>query len=52
MVAAVFKLTLVGAVALGLWTLRRYRRVLEASLLLLGGFLLLTGYHITLTFTG
>jgi hypothetical protein len=51
-VAAVFKLTLVGAVAMGLWTLRRYRRVLEASLLLLGGFLVLTGYHLTLTFAG
>ncbi len=49
-VAAAFKMTLVGTVAIGLWVLRRYRRVLEASLLLVGTFAVLTGYHLVVGF--
>lgn len=44
--AAACKLTLVGIVAAVLWILRGYRRVLEASLLLLIGFTLLFGYQL------
>ena len=44
-VAGFFKLVLVTAVAAGLWVWREYRRVLEASLLLLAGFTLLSAYH-------
>jgi hypothetical protein len=44
--AAVFKLAVGVGVAAVLWRLRRYRRILEVSLVLLAGFLMLTGYHL------
>ena len=44
LLAALFKTTIVGAVAAVMWSTRRYRRVLEASLVLLAGFTVLTAY--------
>lgn len=44
--AAVFKLSVGFGVAAVLWRLRRYRRILEVSLVLLAGFVVLTGYHL------
>jgi hypothetical protein len=43
--AAAFKLTVGAGVALVIWRMRRYRRVLETSLVLLAGFSLLLAYH-------
>lgn len=44
--AVSIKMGITLAVAGGIWLLRRYRRALEASLLLLAGFLVLAGYHV------
>ena len=44
--AGVFKLSIAAAVAAGIWMLRRYRRILELSLALAAGMLLLTAYHV------
>ncbi|MBE0477083.1 MAG: hypothetical protein IBX62_08310 [Coriobacteriia bacterium] len=46
--AAAVKMGITCAVAGGLWRLRRYRRVLEATLAILAGMLLLVTYHIVL----
>lgn len=43
--AAAIKVVIGAGVALVIWLLRRYRRVLELSLLLLVGFAALLGYH-------
>lgn len=43
--AVAFKLTVGVAVALVIWRMRRYRRVLETSLILVAGFSLLLAYH-------
>ena len=45
LVASTFKLGLGLAVALTLWRLRRYRRILELSLVLAGAFVLVLAYH-------
>ena len=44
--AGAFKLAVSLAVLLAIWVLRRYRRVLEASLFLAGGLTLLLAYHL------
>ena len=44
LLATVFKATIVVAVVAVMWAMRRYRQVLEASLLLLGAFIVLTLY--------
>ena len=44
--AAVFKLAVGIGVALVLWSLRRYRLMLETSLLLVAGFSVLALYHL------
>ena len=48
LLASVFKLAIGFGVVGVMWALRRYRRVLEGSLLLLGGFTLLVGYSLTM----
>jgi hypothetical protein len=48
LLASVFKLAVGFGVVAAMWAMRRYRRVLEASLLLLGGFTLLVGYSVTM----
>lgn len=51
--AAVFKLAVAVLVAGGIWALRRYRRSLELSLVLLAVMTALLGYHaVVLTTTG
>ena len=47
-VAAVFKVTIGLGVVAVMWVMRGYRRVLEASLVLLGGFTLLTACSLTM----
>jgi len=44
LLAALFKTTIVVGVAAAMWATRRYRRVLEASLVLLAAFVVLTTY--------
>ena len=46
LMASTFKLGLGLAVALTIWRLRKYRRVLELSLVLTGVFTLVLGYHL------
>jgi hypothetical protein len=46
LLASSFKLGLGTAVAITIWRLRRYRRVLELSLVLAGVFVLVVGYHL------
>ena len=46
MAAGLIKMGITMAVAGGIWLTRRYRRALEASLLLLAGFVVLTAYHL------
>lgn len=46
LLASVFKVAIVLGVAAAMWMMRRYRRVLEASLVLLGGFTVLIGYSL------
>ena len=48
MLASVFKLAIGFGVVGAMWAMRRYRRVLEGSLLLLGGFTLLIAYSLTM----
>ena len=45
-VAGVVKMGIILAVVAGIWAARRYRRALEASLILLAGFLVLMLYHL------
>lgn len=45
-IAAVYKLSVGAAAALIIFALRGYRRVLEASLVLLSSFTALLGYHV------
>ena len=45
-VAAVYKLGTLAVVALLIFAMRRYRRVLEVSLALVAGFTTLFGYHV------
>jgi hypothetical protein len=47
-VAAMFKLTIGLAVVGAMWAMRRYRRVLEAALLLLGGLIALNVYSLAM----
>lgn len=47
LLAATFKVTIGFGVVASMWTMRRYRLILEASVLLLGGFTLLTVYSLT-----
>ena len=51
LLAAVFKVTIGLGVVAAMWGLRRYRRVLEASLVLLFGFVLLVAYSLTMLLT-
>jgi hypothetical protein len=44
--AGAVKLSIAAAVATGLWLLRRYRRSLDAALLLTAGLAVLLGYHL------
>lgn len=46
LLAALFKATIVFGVVAVMWAMRRYRQVLEASLLFLGGFMLLITYSL------
>lgn len=46
MTAGLIKMGITLAVAGGIWLTRRYRRALEASLVLLAGFVVLTIYHL------
>lgn len=48
LVASVFKAAIVLSVVSVIWVMRRYRQVLEASLVLLGGFIVLTLYSATM----
>ena len=48
LLASVFKVIIGLGVVTAMWALRRYRRVLEASLLLLGGFTVLVVYSLTM----
>ena len=45
-VAMAFKLAVALVVAVALWSLRRYRMILELSLALVAAFVLLLGYHL------
>lgn len=45
MLAGLFKVSVGAAAALAMWSMRRYRRVLEASLWVAGGLGLLVAYH-------
>jgi len=44
--AALFKLSITAVVGFTIWFLRRYRQVLEVSLLIAGGLTLVLGYHL------
>ena len=46
--AAVFKVTIGFGVVAAMWAMRSYRRVLEASLVLLGGFTVLVAYSLAM----
>jgi len=48
LLASLFKTTIVFGVVAVMWAMRRYRLVLEASLVLLGGFTALTVYTATM----
>ncbi len=48
LLASIFKVTIGVGVVVAMWLMRRYRRVLEASLVLLGGFTLLVVYSLTM----
>ena len=48
LIASIFKVTIGLVVVAALWAMRRYRRVLEASLVLLGGFLALNVYSLSM----
>lgn len=48
LLAVVFKVTIGLGVVAAMWALRRYRRVLEASLVLLGGYTVLVSYSLTM----
>lgn len=51
-VAGAVKLLLGLGVVLVIWQMRRYRRILEVSLVALGGFSLLLAYQLTLVASG
>ncbi len=48
LLASLFKVTIGLGVVAAMWAMRRYRRVLEASLLLLGGFTVVVGYSLAM----
>ncbi len=48
LIASIFKVTIGIVVVAAMWAMRRYRRVLEASLLLLGGFVALNVYTLSM----
>jgi hypothetical protein len=48
LLAAAFKVILLGAVSLVIWRMRRYRSILALAMLALSGFVLLFGYELLL----
>jgi hypothetical protein len=48
LLASIFKVTIGLVVVAAMWSMRRYRRVLEASLMLLGGFIAVNTYSLTM----
>lgn len=48
LLASLFKVSIGLGVVAAMWAMRRYRRVLEASLLLLGGFTVLVVYSLSM----